>query len=655
MAQSTESYWCPVDYSFPRPRIHVAIGLAQALRASKSIRQAQSTSLIYEMLDSKPVTRLNPNLRTSLDGIELKRTRRDVTPSGHQVFPTPCQQGVSQKARTTMLHGTQNESPKISTPSYTASESSGTAPQALPSSLSAKRKLLKLGPLSSASSRTPSMISPGRGSTITGGGKTGRMKLRVPESSYRLSAGPRRSRSNLSVQLASHQDSSLDHHPPLTARNAPVTSGKRSFLNLSNVPHVTGEEEKITKMARFSSELTMIRPNLFISGQAVASDLKTLRNAGITHVVNCASSAVESFFPEHFRYLRLPLQDSHDEDISAVLPLALSFIDASLRPGFPNCASKGSKAQPGEDKNKVLVHCHQGVSRSCTIVIAYLMHAEGREYDETYKLVKAKRAVCRPNLRFSCDLLAFAKRRQNKGGPGGLFRVSYISRENSSILVCRRLEIENASVLDCRGIFLRYNPSNSKAVQIWVGPKCVTGSRGAFIVCAQRHAYYLMVVEKAPVTRVELVTSGSLVEKSFLAQLGSSSAVIGQVTEYDEDYEGSHRLNLGSARGSSLPDTSEIKDTKTLPGSSSNATDPNENASTTPMPDSNLEDMEKQESLGFESFLYEYPGFERLESFSTDDLFPDSAYILVVNEREGQRYHNVLNGCLTSLPSYLTH
>eukprot|EP00954_Amorphochlora_amoebiformis_P012932 1013551-Amorphochlora_amoeboformis.AAC.1 len=60
-----------------------------------------------------------------------------------------------------------------------------------------------------------------------------------------------------------------DPDPPRTTK-LQVTSGKRSFLNLSNVPHVTGEEEKITKMARFSSELTMIRPNLFISGQAVA-------------------------------------------------------------------------------------------------------------------------------------------------------------------------------------------------------------------------------------------------------------------------------------------------------------------------------------------------------------------------------------------------
>lgn len=57
--------------------------------------------------------------------------------------------------------------------------------------------------------------------------------------------------------------------------------------------------------------------------------------------------------------------DTPAEDILCVLYDCLDYIDAALQSG-----------------GRILVHCSQGVSRSATIVIAYIMWRSGKPYDE---------------------------------------------------------------------------------------------------------------------------------------------------------------------------------------------------------------------------------------------------------------------------------
>ncbi len=52
----------------------------------------------------------------------------------------------------------------------------------------------------------------------------------------------------------------------------------------------------------------------------------------------------------------------------------------------------------------VLVHCSQGVSRSVTLVVAYLMWKLGKSYYEVFETVKAVRGVASPNIGFSCQV-----------------------------------------------------------------------------------------------------------------------------------------------------------------------------------------------------------------------------------------------------------
>lgn len=57
----------------------------------------------------------------------------------------------------------------------------------------------------------------------------------------------------------------------------------------------------------------------------------------------------------------------------------------------------------------VLVHCHAGVSRSATIVIAYLMAKYNMFANEAIDFLKSKRECIQPNDRFMQNLKDFQK------------------------------------------------------------------------------------------------------------------------------------------------------------------------------------------------------------------------------------------------------
>ncbi|CAD8167728.1 unnamed protein product [Paramecium pentaurelia] len=63
----------------------------------------------------------------------------------------------------------------------------------------------------------------------------------------------------------------------------------------------------------------------------------------------------------------------------------------------------------GLKRGSVLVHCAAGVSRSASVVIAYLMKTKGFGFQEAFNFVKKKRSVIQPNYGFIKQLRNYEK------------------------------------------------------------------------------------------------------------------------------------------------------------------------------------------------------------------------------------------------------
>lgn len=127
---------------------------------------------------------------------------------------------------------------------------------------------------------------------------------------------------------------------------------------------------------------------VLLGAELAARDGAKLALEGVTHVINCAGIICANHHPASFTYLKLNLQDTAREDISAAFYDSLDFMHSALSSG-----------------GTVFVHCQHGVSRSATIVIAYLMWRDGLSYDDALDLVRLARPTINPNIGFACALL----------------------------------------------------------------------------------------------------------------------------------------------------------------------------------------------------------------------------------------------------------
>ena len=122
-----------------------------------------------------------------------------------------------------------------------------------------------------------------------------------------------------------------------------------------------------------------------------------LKHNKITHIL-IASMYIKPPYKD-FIYKTIPAHDKPSFAINAYFQQAIEFIDEGRKHG------------------KVLVHCMLGVSRSSTIIIAYVMATLHLSYDDAFKYVKVKHFQASPNIGFVGQLKAFAlalkKKREN--------------------------------------------------------------------------------------------------------------------------------------------------------------------------------------------------------------------------------------------------
>jgi hypothetical protein len=131
----------------------------------------------------------------------------------------------------------------------------------------------------------------------------------------------------------------------------------------------------------------IIKGRLYLGNYDQAKIKEDLKNLNITHVLACGAG-LECHFPNDFIYLQFDLEDIEEEDIKRYFPTAIEFIEKG------HC---------------VFVHCHAGISRSASIVIAYLMTKFKYNFEEAYNFLKLKRPCVFPHSKFRQDLKLYEK------------------------------------------------------------------------------------------------------------------------------------------------------------------------------------------------------------------------------------------------------
>ena len=129
-----------------------------------------------------------------------------------------------------------------------------------------------------------------------------------------------------------------------------------------------------------------IIPNkLYLGNNESAKNLEILKEHEITSILICGYFLSE-FFPDKFVYKTLEFEDNKYEIIIYSLIKGIEFIE----------------------KNKtILVHCREGVCRSSTIVIAYIMFKEKKSFIEAENFVRLKKNNINPNENFVKQLKEF--------------------------------------------------------------------------------------------------------------------------------------------------------------------------------------------------------------------------------------------------------
>ncbi|KAI0677036.1 phosphatases II [Trametes maxima] len=119
----------------------------------------------------------------------------------------------------------------------------------------------------------------------------------------------------------------------------------------------------------------VIDGKLYLGTIDAAISPRTLADRRITHIVSVGSEPIPADNPASgIRHLRIRVEDVDYADLLIHMPSACRFIQEALNAG-----------------GVVLVHCVQGLSRSATVVAAYLMYSRRIEASEAMEIVRRAR------------------------------------------------------------------------------------------------------------------------------------------------------------------------------------------------------------------------------------------------------------------------
>ena len=280
-----------------------------------------------------------------------------------------------------------------------------------------------------------------------------------------------------------------------------LNQDKTNGINIDNIDikalnedfSLKDSERKKIISEYYSKHLSEIIPNfLYISSYNATKNLELLEKNKITHIINCAADFCENVYEQEnkFTYLSFYLKDHVLENIECIFYECIKFIESVREKG-----------------GRVLVHCIQGISRSVSIVMAYIIFTKKLSYDKAFNLVQSKREISSPNFGFSIQLQNFYTRLYDDPSKyryiPKIFAVGSFQNEQAGKIVCRLMNEpfyehkENGlpRMLDKRGIFIIVSLNN---VYLWIGSKISLTVKDIYLKTAIDYVNILRQYEKAP-------------------------------------------------------------------------------------------------------------------------------------------------------------
>jgi len=161
-----------------------------------------------------------------------------------------------------------------------------------------------------------------------------------------------------------------------------------------------------TPVMQGADRVNRIMDRLYLGDKCAAQDKGALDTLGITHVVNAADEL--NYLVDHHQdrqYMHLQAFDNGDllsaSSLQSQLDQAVTFIEDALA---------------ADPNNRVYVHCFAGVSRSVSVVLAYLMQQHCMTFDQALTFVRQSRPCANPNRIFQPLLRVFEQRQSTRCG-----------------------------------------------------------------------------------------------------------------------------------------------------------------------------------------------------------------------------------------------
>ncbi|KAF9053325.1 protein-tyrosine phosphatase-like protein [Panaeolus papilionaceus] len=153
-----------------------------------------------------------------------------------------------------------------------------------------------------------------------------------------------------------------------------------------------------TGHVRPARNVSEIIPRLYISDLAFAESPALLSSYRITHIMSTLPDSIycppPSLLPMQPARLQVRIEDLPFAELAAHLPTTTKWI---------------SDALTSSPDARVLVHCAEGISRSVSVVAAFLMAQYGYAPLDAVQYIKSKRRVADPNFGFIQQLHEYSR------------------------------------------------------------------------------------------------------------------------------------------------------------------------------------------------------------------------------------------------------